>query len=97
MGKYQKCPICDRLDNMETHKCYPIWMVRVEGEHEEDARPIHAIDAEEAAENFAKEYDEPYFLNHEDMVIVTLGNGEQLKFEVRGEAIPTYCAMFIKD
>jgi hypothetical protein len=77
---FDRCKTCGDYDWIATHKCKPMWEVRINepsfsGPPDEAWDVIHANNAEEAAEKFCEHYD-----SGSEYVIVTNGG---TKVEVR--------------
>jgi hypothetical protein len=99
-----KCPKCGEYIfeyEQNHHKCKPCFLVWGVDDAEENAYKIHACDEESAAEKWAEDDDcnsAEYSIVSGDTaeVFVKSPNGTIKKFEVSGEAIPTYTASEIK-
>ena len=92
------CPICktERV-SLQYHTCDPVFKCWVQdNEEEEDATEIRAYEAEEAARDYAEQYDgdtagECWFSGDFEIIVNTLDKDENLKrFEVTGELTPYY-------
>jgi hypothetical protein len=71
---YDKCPTCKKYGWLDTHKCAPVWEVRIKGDEEWSEQ--HGDDPEDAAADFAERLDH----NSNEYEIVSRGGDE---FEVR--------------
>ncbi len=100
MSEFKKCAICGKYDFAGSHKCPPRWEVcaRDIGEWE----PCYALDEEEAAKEFAEEYDsDDHAMMSGDNLIVLVRKhegGDVKTYNCLGEASPTYTAhLLLKD
>jgi len=97
-----RCETCKELMiDPGTHECNPRWTV-----HEEDnpdsAAEVYAIDASDAAEQWAARHDDEgdYDIcgeGAEYVVVVEGPNTEIFRFKVTGEMIPSYYAEELPD
>ena len=97
---FTKCPICKKWD-VGAHRCPPSFLVWCEeqGESEDDAETFYAMDAEDAAKEWA-ETDDCYSAEYmivaqkwEPVVsVMDRRDGEIKRFCVTGEAVPSYSA-----
>ena len=96
------CKLCGKWAlNLEYHKCPPIFEV-CQPDYDDDCwAKIYAIDAEEAAENWAEKDDEEEcsIVGGEPATVLVrkLGEEKTEKFVVSGEAIPHYYATLEKE
>lgn len=96
---YIKCKLCkEGYFDWQTHKCKPIFFFKHEN-WGDDFEEIRADSFEEAAENFAKLYNENgdyALMNSSEEVIISDGNIEK-KFSVSAEPDINYSVEEIKE
>jgi len=76
---FYKCPICNQYDFPDTHKCPPIYYFK-HPHWGDEFQKIHASSFENAAEEFAKIYNEDgdyYLMDNEEIVIISNGKIEK--------------------
>lgn len=113
-GVFSNCPRCGRLlwsDDKGVHNCPPAWEVVCDEHDSEHVVTVYACDAQDAAELWAKRYDEDsaeYSIasgsGHESRVVrvrrvepVPRKGGTNWEyFTVAGEFEPTYWAEAVK-
>jgi len=97
----QRCETCDEfMWSFERHTCKPLFIVwnNNDGKTEDEGVRIHAIDAQNAAEQWAEDHDSSsaeYGIvsqREEPTVCVRSAEGELTEWLVRGEALPHYYA-----
>lgn len=104
LGKYERCPICDKYGWTGKHICPPTWKVfEIDGTCVGHERRIYASDAEEAVAEYALLEDvesaDYCFMRHGGKIAdYRSDNPEQVTiFEITGEMIPQYTAEEIQD
>lgn len=108
---FRRCTICREhgwFGNkiMGEHVCKPIWECQPEWYSDpEDWTPVHAADAESAAEKYAERYDQDGEYSivgghmRGDVVIRTRKPGDDVfeRWDIEAEAVPTYRATKLED
>lgn len=88
----EQCPKCkNQVLNLNIHRCLPAWRCRV-GSIE---KIVYAGCAEEAARKYAKQYYGHAGFEQEEVVVVR--DGEESRWTVRMELVPTYYATRIEE
>jgi hypothetical protein len=95
---FAKCSTCGEYAFMDKHKCHPLWEVYEDGYTEEDLREVHGMDARDAVETWAAQWDSDgdYGILRSGSPIKVYvrpkGEKEWQTFGVHGESVPTYSA-----
>lgn len=98
MSDYVKCKICDKWGYKNSHKCPPVWEVRMyERRWEEDWVEVYATDAEDAATTFAEQSDRggDYDIIRRGSAEVEVrkqGETEVTQWDIQAESVPEYTA-----
>ena len=107
--KFAQCPICGEFGRTDKHRCPPVWCVRiVEGCNyyagETAPTRVYARDAEQAAEEFAEDWDSQdseYVLASGNEITVLVYRDDRPDdrhaFVVTGETVPTYHAYILEE
>jgi len=97
------CTICKKYYfNCEKHKCPPCWKVFHEEFLGDDFLKIYEYTYDDAAIEYAKNYDTVYELRllEGEIIIIEIepfNGGERKKIEISGELEPVYNAKIIKN
>jgi hypothetical protein len=103
MSELKTCPECGVLDffggRFTSHRCRPLWECRDEDADEDDWRQVRASDSEDAAEDYAQNYDsngDYQIIAGGTIVVLVRKVGAEAKsierFRVNGETVPRYYA-----
>ena len=96
MTDFHRCPHCQGWTSSPSHKCPPIWEVRLhETKWEEDWSEIHALDPEGAAERFAEQCDQGGDYNiirsgSAEIEVRKPGSAEVFIVDIAAESVPEY-------
>lgn len=95
---YERCKTCREWGYADSHKCPPIWEVRIyETKWQEDWHEVHASDAERAAQKFAENYDcqgdyDIVKRGSTEVEVRKQGDDQIAHVDISAEAVPHYYA-----
>lgn len=106
MSDFKRCPTCNEYGWIDSdsawlrHMCKPRWECRCNWEDDDCWSPIHASDAEQAAEKYAEHYDcegGEYAIvsgDRDDVVILVRKSEDDPveSFSIEAETVPHYRA-----
>lgn len=97
---YGNCTTCGAFCVHKTHhQCPPVWRVRMEGDEDAYASPIHARDAELAAEEYCERHDSDLdytIIRNGEATLIVERDGVEVRVSIEAESRPHYSAMIIE-
>lgn len=101
---YAKCPICNKYDFLDSHRCHPVWYGLHQDEYGssdyippadiflDEGMRVYARDAEQAAIAFASRYQGEHNFYPSDMAVLVMDKDETkvYRYVVYMEQVPSY-------